>query len=131
MKRNQTKPKAIPNYPFELWWSKDDQCWIAEAYDLPGCMADGKTQEDALKALRLVIELWIEVAGSEGRDVPPPSTEAPASGKFNVRLPMSLHQRLRRLAEREQVSLNEVVVSLLSEKEALSRSKSTKKKRAA
>jgi len=106
--------KAKPKYPAELRWSAEDHTWIAEAYDLPGCMADGATQADALRELGKAVELWLTVAREEKRDIPEPSTETPASGKFVVRVPSSVHQRLRRRAQREGVSLNEMVVSMLS-----------------
>ena len=81
---------------------------------MPGCIADGPTQPNALKELEKAVELRLAVARDEKRDIPEPSTEAPASGKFVVRVPPSVHQRLRRRAQREGVSLNEMVVSMLS-----------------
>src|SRR5438067_1319763 len=105
-------------YPVNLQWSDEDKAWIAEVYDLPGCMADGKTQEKALREAEKVAALWIEVAKEEGRTIPPPSTEASASGKFLVRTTKTLHRRLQQLAARENVSLNQLVSTLLAEREA-------------
>ncbi|MGE3772679.1 MAG: type II toxin-antitoxin system HicB family antitoxin [Gammaproteobacteria bacterium] len=59
-------------YEIIIYWSTDDGAFIAEAPDLPGCMADGATHQDALSALETVIEEWIETAESLGRPVPAP-----------------------------------------------------------
>jgi predicted RNase H-like HicB family nuclease len=101
-------------YPIFLRWSDEDKLWIAEVPDLPGCLAHGESREAALKAAEEAQGLWLEVATEEGREIPPPSEDA--SGKFLVRLPKSLHRRLQHLAKLENVSLNQLVLSLLAEK---------------
>ena len=108
----------IVKYPVDLRWSAEDAAWIAEVYDLPGCMADGKTQAAAVKAAAEVTELWLEVARKEGREIPEPSTDGTASGQILLRLPKSLHGKLRRAAERNDVSLNQYLVYLLAERNA-------------
>lgn len=105
-------------YPVELRWSKEDDAWIAEVYDLPGCMADGKTQALALKAAEKAVSLWIEVAKADGRHIPVPLTDDQASGQLLLRLPRSLHASLRRMARRDGVSLNEHLIALLAGREA-------------
>ncbi|HZS39712.1 MAG TPA: type II toxin-antitoxin system HicB family antitoxin [Polyangia bacterium] len=123
MARAKTKARLEAlRYPIEVWWSEEDQAYLAEVYDLPGCMADGRTEESAIAAAHEAIVLWLEVARAEGRVIPRPSTEQHASGKFNVRLPVSLHRRLQQMARRERVSLNQLVLSLLAEREAARRS---------
>jgi antitoxin HicB len=108
----------VERYPFDLHWSDEDQAWIADVYDLPGCLADGETPQEAASAAEEAARLWVEVARQEGRDIPPPSSEESASGQFVLRLPRSLHARLRRMAEREHVSLNQLAVALLAQREA-------------
>ncbi|XDD51047.1 type II toxin-antitoxin system HicB family antitoxin [Leptospira sp. WS92.C1] len=61
-----------PKYEIIIYWSKDDQCYIAEAPELSGCMADGKTQEEVLQNLQIVIQEWIETAKKIGRTIPEP-----------------------------------------------------------
>jgi antitoxin HicB len=109
------KNKSAGRYPVEVRWSDEDDAFIAEVYDLPGCMADGKTEAEAIKAAHVAAHLWIEVAIKQRREVPVPSTEEVASGKFNVRLPTSLHRQLQRRARREGVSLNQLVLTLLAQ----------------
>jgi predicted RNase H-like HicB family nuclease len=59
-------------YTVHIGWSEDDQAFIAQALELPGCLADGTSQEEALKNLDVVIDEWIETAKELKRDVPKP-----------------------------------------------------------
>ena len=65
--------------------------------------------------------LWIETAYDQGLEIPTPSCREAYSGKFNVRLPRSLHRFLAESAEREGVSLNQYVLMLLSQRDAEAR----------
>lgn len=55
-----------------MYWSDADAAFIAEVPELPGCAADGETYQDALAAVLVVIEEWIDTAEEMGRDVPKP-----------------------------------------------------------
>jgi predicted RNase H-like HicB family nuclease len=55
-----------------IYWSADDQAFIAEAPELPGCMADGFTYQAALANLEIVMQEWIETASDLGRPIPQP-----------------------------------------------------------
>lgn len=103
-------------YPVKVFWSQEDEGYIATAPDLPGCSAFGETQAEALAEVRDAIAAWIEAAQSAGNPVPQPSPsiEPKASGKFLVRAPKSLHQSLVEGAKAEGVSLNQHVVYLLT-----------------
>lgn len=59
-------------YEIVLFWSEEDRAYVAEVPELPGCMADGTTYEDALQAAEVVIREWIETAKSLGRPIPQP-----------------------------------------------------------
>ncbi len=59
-------------YEVIIYWSEEDQAFVAEAPELPGCMADGTTYQGALKNLEVVINEWIETARELGRIVPEP-----------------------------------------------------------
>jgi predicted RNase H-like HicB family nuclease len=61
-----------PKYELVIWWSSDDDAFVVEVPELPGCMADGQTYEDAVANARLVIDEWIQVAREAGRPVPEP-----------------------------------------------------------
>ena len=56
-----------------IYWSDDDNKFIAEVPELPGCMADGRTPEEALRNSGIIISEWIETAKLLGREIPEPS----------------------------------------------------------
>jgi predicted RNase H-like HicB family nuclease len=59
-------------YEIIIYWSAEDQAFIAEAPELPGCMADGNTHREALSNLEVVMAEWIETAKEMGRAIPQP-----------------------------------------------------------
>lgn len=59
-------------YEILIYWSKDDDAYIAEVPELPGCIADGQTYKDALSNAEIVIQEWIETAKGLGRKIPKP-----------------------------------------------------------
>ena len=61
-------------YKYEriIYWSDDDNAFIVEVPELPGCMADGATVEEAIKNSELIIKEWIEIAVERGIEVPEP-----------------------------------------------------------
>jgi predicted RNase H-like HicB family nuclease len=59
-------------YEIILYWSKEDQAFIAEVPELPGCAADGTTYQEALANAEVVIKEWIETAQELGRPIPQP-----------------------------------------------------------
>jgi predicted RNase H-like HicB family nuclease len=63
-----------PEYRYEviIYWSEDDQAFLAEVPELPGCMGDGTTYADALSNVEVVIGEWIETARRLGRPIPEP-----------------------------------------------------------
>jgi len=59
-------------YEIIIYWSNEDQAFIAEVPDLPGCAADGKTYQAALQNVEVMMQEWIETAQQLGRIVPQP-----------------------------------------------------------
>jgi predicted RNase H-like HicB family nuclease len=62
----------MSKYEVIIYWSEADQAFIAEVPELPGCAADGNTQEEALANAQIVIREWIETAKSLRRKIPKP-----------------------------------------------------------
>ena len=62
----------MSKYSMIMSWSEDDQAYIVSVPELPGCMADGKTPEEAVKQAQVVIDLWIETALEGGEVIPKP-----------------------------------------------------------
>ena len=61
-----------PRYELIIYWSADDEAFIAEVPELPGCAADGATYEEAVASVRTIIAEWIETAQRLGRPIPEP-----------------------------------------------------------
>lgn len=59
-------------YEIIIYWSSEDNAYVAEVPELPGCMADGKTYQEALRHAEQIIEEWIETAMELGRPIPQP-----------------------------------------------------------
>ncbi len=59
-------------YEVIIYWSEDDQSFIAEVPELPGCAADGATYQQALANVEVIINEWIETAKELGRPIPEP-----------------------------------------------------------
>jgi predicted RNase H-like HicB family nuclease len=59
-------------YEVIIYWSEEDQAFIAEVPELAGCMADGETYQEALANAEVVINEWLEVAKELGRPIPEP-----------------------------------------------------------
>lgn len=59
-----------PKYEVIIYWSKEDEAFIAEVPELPGCAADGPSYAGALAAAEVVIREWIETAKELGRPIP-------------------------------------------------------------
>lgn len=59
-------------YEVIIYWSEEDQAFIAEVPELAGCMADGKTYQEALANAETIIDEWIETARELGRPIPEP-----------------------------------------------------------
>ena len=66
--------KAIrcSNMKLNIYWSDEDQAYIVEVPELPGCAADSKTYKEAVENVAVIIEEWIETAKELGRTIPKP-----------------------------------------------------------
>ncbi len=59
-------------YEIIIYWSAEDQAFIAEVPELPGCMADGATYQESLSNVEVIIQQWIETAKELNRPIPQP-----------------------------------------------------------
>jgi predicted RNase H-like HicB family nuclease len=62
----------MPKYEVIIYWSEEDEAFIAEVPELPGCAADGPTYKEALANVEVVIQEWIDTAKELGRPIPKP-----------------------------------------------------------
>ena len=123
MTTQKTRPKALEEYralPYRIVLTPDEdeegrRGFVAEVVELPGCMSQGATPNEAVEGVRDAMAGWISVALEDGRDIPEPGEhEERYSGKFLVRMPRGLHASLARTADAEGVSINQFVVSVVS-----------------
>lgn len=99
-------------------YEDDDGGYVAEVKDLPGCITQGDSLEEARRMLDEARELWLETAYELGRPIPLPSEDEEFSGRVLVRMPKHLHASLSQEAKANESSLNQHIVSLLSERNA-------------
>ena len=103
------------NLPYAIELQQDAEAgWFVRVKELRGCMSQGDTAQEALQMIQEAMSLWLEVALEDGDPIPEPRSLDDYSGKFVVRVPSSLHRDLVEAAEREGVSLNQVVTVALA-----------------
>lgn len=91
----------------------EDGSFFAEIEELPGCMSEGDTKEEAFKMIEDAKKAWIEVALKRKINVPEPEKDE-FSGKLNVRMPKFLHRKLSYKAREEGISLNTLISTTLA-----------------
>jgi predicted RNase H-like HicB family nuclease len=101
------------HYPITIHTDPDGG-YVAEIEELPGCMTQAETLDEAFRAIEDARQVWLKGTYEMGQDIPLPRDMEEHSGKFMVRIPRSLHRNLVRAAKCEGVSLNQYVTSLLS-----------------
>ncbi len=93
----------------------EDDTFYTEVEELPGCWSEGKTPDEAYRNTQDAIKLWILSAIERRIKIPTPKKEEKEySGKVILRMPKSLHKHLSQEAEKENTSLNQLMLYLLS-----------------
>ena len=62
----------MTKYEMIIYWREEDQAFIVEVPELPGCAADGATYQEALSNAEVIVQEWIETAKELGRPIPEP-----------------------------------------------------------
>lgn len=96
-------------------WSDEDGAFIARVPALAGCAAHGATPEAAAKEAREAALGILESMHAHSDTPPPEDASADYSGQLRLRLPKSLHERISLLASAEELSINSLLVSMISE----------------
>ncbi|MDP1607111.1 MAG: type II toxin-antitoxin system HicB family antitoxin [Rhodocyclaceae bacterium] len=104
------------DYPLEIRPLTADEGggFLATFPDLPGCMADGESPEEAIEDARGAFAAWMAAHVEDGRPVPVPGGDV-APVRFVQRLPRSVHSALKALAASDGVSMNTMATVLIAE----------------
>jgi predicted RNase H-like HicB family nuclease len=92
----------------------DDGTFSAEILEFPGCFAEGDTPDEAFNNLEEAAKSWIEASLEQGLEIPEPAMNQGYGGKIALRLPRSLHRQAARMAEKDNVSLNQFLVTAIA-----------------
>lgn len=107
--------KKILDLPYTVKLIKEEDIFYTEVEEIPGCWSEGATVEEAYSNIRSAMKLWMETAIERNMQIPIPKTEEKEySGKIVVRMPKELHKILSQRAEKEEISLNQFMLYLLS-----------------
>jgi antitoxin HicB len=103
-------------FPYRILveWSAPDEAYVARVPALPGCAAHGESEAEAAHEARVAAEGILGAMRDHKRALPPSDAVADYSGNIRLRLPRTLHAELARRADAEGVSLNALMVSMLS-----------------
>jgi len=103
------------DYPFEVRPLPEEEGggYLITFPDLPGCISDGETPQEAIKNGLDAATSWLKTAHEFNDPIPKPNESS--SGKFVTRVPKSLHTRLITRAKQEGVSMNALVTAYLAE----------------
>ncbi len=109
-----TSDALIDSFPFTIrpLTAEDGGGFMIEYPDLPGCVSDGGTPEDAIARGRDAVTAYLASCEKYGDPIPIPGG---ASGQWRQRVPRSLHSRLVSRAQQEGVSLNTLVTAMIAE----------------
>jgi predicted RNase H-like HicB family nuclease len=89
--------------------------YTAQIIEFPGCIAEGRSPQEAYENLENVALSWIETALEMGQEIPPPWSNNEYAGKIALRLPKSLHRQVTLAAERDGTSVNQYILMAVSE----------------
>jgi antitoxin HicB len=101
-------------YPVKIHFDPEDNIYVAEYFDLPGCSAYGDSVEEAYALAKEAKDDWLRLSLEEGIPIPKPANADDYNGRILARVPSSLHAQLTEQAKLHGTSLNQYIVHLLS-----------------
>ncbi|MFB6262493.1 MAG: type II toxin-antitoxin system HicB family antitoxin [Bradymonadaceae bacterium] len=102
-------------YTYQVQWDAEDEIYVGRVLEWDLLAAHGETEGEALEEIETVVAFALEESAEDGEDAPEPFGEREYSGRFNVRIPPSLHRELATQAASEGVSLNQLVTTKLAQ----------------
>jgi len=111
----KVKRQRVPlKYRVDIFWSAEDDAYVAKVPELPGCSTHGGSYVDAAMHVEEAIDLYLESLSAKGVPAPTPFAERNFSGKLPLRIDPFLHRDLALEAEREHTSINKLIEKKLS-----------------
>ena len=101
-------------YRIQVFFSEEDEGYIATVPELPGCSAFGESPEKAVREVKIAAAGWIRAAKSMDRELPKPISEKKYPGKFLLRIPPELQKELDMEAKIAGLSLNQFLLYKLA-----------------
>lgn len=102
------------NYKVEVLEDKDEGGYVVSCPELPGCISQGESINEAMKKLKEAKELWFESMIDNKKEIFEPKNEEEYSGQFKLRLPKSLHKKLAEKSINEGISMNQYCLYLIT-----------------
>jgi predicted RNase H-like HicB family nuclease len=112
-KKNKEKNIRRSKYLINIYWSEEDDCYVAEVPELTGCATHGGSIEEAARHALDAIDSWIEGAKIAGTEIPKPLSLKEFSGKFMLRTSPEMHRSIALKALRLGASINSTVIDLI------------------
>jgi predicted HicB family RNase H-like nuclease len=106
--------RELLHYRKEVFWSEEDDGFIARLVEFPSLSSFGASEERALRELHVAVGNWLAALKKRGQEPPEPFSEREYSGEFRLRVPKDLHRELAIEAARNEVSLNTYCVEKLA-----------------
>ena len=103
------KKKEPIKYKVDIAWSNEDKCYIARMPELPGCVTEGETLEEAAVNAQEAIQSYLKSLDDKGRPLPNPIASKKFSGKIPLRIDPELHRQLAIQAHVDGNSLNKFI----------------------
>lgn len=115
MKNKTNSLEFTKKYSYQVHWSEEDYTYLASVAEFPLLSAHGNSPEKVLKEIQFVVSEVITDLQQNKEDIPQPLSLRKYSGKLNIRMPISIHRKLVQEAAMQHVSLNQLIVSKLSQ----------------
>lgn len=107
-------PDDYMKLPYSRILIPDNGSYFAEILEFPGCVAQGETPNEAFERLERVAVAWIQSVLDRDQEVPSPHMSQGYGGKIALRLPKSIHKRAAQLAQKDDTSLNQFLLSAIA-----------------
>jgi antitoxin HicB len=114
--KSSASPKSASAPYFRMICPSEGGGYFAKMLELPECYAQGESIQEAYDSLNEMADIWLEDAAKRGTPIPSPAGVAKVGGRYVLRLPISVHEKAADLAAFEGVSLNQWLLSAISER---------------